>query len=343
MNIAVLAGGLSTERDVSLSSASMVLSALKKAGHPSVMVDSFLGLDSLPENIADLFTLHDEPHDTRVGTSAPDLACLQASRTGGQGLVGQNVIEVCNAADLVYMGLHGDAGEDGRMQAFFDALGIRYTGTGYLGSALAMNKWLTKQLLLKSGIPTAKAVYIQKGLPFPQDIPFPCVVKPCSGGSSIGVFKAETLEELQAAALEAFALEDTLLAEEYIPGREFSVGVLGGEALPVIEIIPDREFYDYTAKYQPGLTKEVCPADLPEPVATEMQQAALRVFDTLMLDVYARVDFMLDNAGNPYCLEANTLPGMTPTSLLPQEAAAVGYDYPALCEKIIALSLEKYR
>ncbi len=344
MDIVVLAGGLSVEREVSLSSGSLVAGALRRAGHNALLVDVFFGMENLPENISDAFKNADESV-YKVGENAPDIAAVRASREdSGLGEIGKNVIELCHAADIVYMGLHGEDGENGRMQAFFDVLGIKYTGAGYLGSALAMNKTLAKQAFTGAGIPTpAGASFFRGGSSKGADaLGFPCVVKPCSGGSSIGVAIAKDKTELEAALCEAFLLEDEVLVEQYIKGREFSVGVLGDTALPAIEIIPNEGFYDYAHKYQAGWTKEVCPADIDEGTEAAMRRYAVAAHKALRLEVYSRGEFILDAAGDLYCLEMNTLPGMTPTSLLPQEAAAVGISYEQLCGKIIELSLKKY-
>ncbi len=345
MDIVVLAGGLSVERDVSLSSGSLVLAALKKLGHRAVLVDAFLGTGALPANIKDAFGMPVNEEAYVVKTKAPDMAALIASRgEGGFGEIGENVIELCRAADIVYLALHGENGENGRMQAFFDILGIKYTGAGYLGSALAMNKALSKELLMDAGVKVPRGVRLKKcGLwPKTLGVGFPCVVKPCSGGSSIGVSIAKNEAELREALCAAYEYGDEALVEEYISGREFAVGVLGDVALPAIEIIPGEGFYDYEHKYQAGMTREVCPAEISEQQSERMQEAAIRAFEALMLEVYARGEFMMDAGGEIYCLEMNTLPGMTPTSLLPQEAAAAGIDYEGLCGRIISLSLKKY-
>jgi D-alanine-D-alanine ligase len=229
------------------------------------------------------------------------------------------------------------------MQAFFDVLGIKFTGSGYLGSALAMHKGVSKQIFRQNGIPTPNGVLVKKGGKFdPAAFSYPCVVKPCSGGSSIGVCLPKSPAECEEAMAQAFKYDKEVLVEEFIEGREFSVGILGDKALPPIEIIPRDGFYDYEHKYQPGWTDEVCPADIDADVARRLQQMALDAFRALRIDIYARGEFILDGAGNIFCLEMNTLPGMTPTSLLPQEAAAVGISYGELCESIIDLSLARY-
>jgi D-alanine-D-alanine ligase len=249
-------------------------------------------------------------------------------------------------ADIVFMALHGENGENGKLQAAFDLYGIKYTGSDYLSSAIAMNKDLAKQIMEAAGIPTPKGIAMTREtreddvtkLP----LGLPCVVKPCCGGSSIGVTIVNTAAEFQAALDEAFRWENELVIEEYVKGREFSVGVIEGKALPVIEIAPIQGFYDYKNKYKAGSAVETCPADLPEEISAQMRAYAEDVARAIGLTTYSRSDFLLDEKNRMYCLEANTLPGMTPTSLLPQEAAAVGMDFNELCEKIIAISLAKY-
>ncbi|MDO4571917.1 MAG: D-alanine--D-alanine ligase [Clostridia bacterium] len=345
MNIVVLAGGLSPERDVSLSSGVMAANALLSRGHRAVLVDLFFGLE-LPAGGAEEVFLRAAPLEPRpVPAAAPALDAVRAGRKSGFSPdIGNGVIELCRAADIVYLALHGDDGENGKLQAFFDLLGIRYTGSPSFGCALAMNKWIAKQLFGHAGILTPHGVHLRRGQDGMQDlIGLPCVVKPCCGGSSLGISIARTAAERAAALEEAFRYEDEVLVEEYIPGRELSCGVLGGEALPLIEIIPLESFYDYAHKYQAGLTEEITPARLEPELTQQIQAAAVQACRALRIEIYARVDFLLSAAGRVYCLEANTLPGMTPTSLLPQEAAAAGIDYPALCEKIITLSMRKYQ
>lgn len=345
MNIVVLAGGLSPERDVSLSSGTKACEAFRKNGHNAILVDLFMGVDSLPSPVSDAFTTLTALPPRSVSETAPDLAKVRASRADGfSPNIGNGVVELCHAADITYLALHGDDGENGRLQAFFDMMGIRYTGSGYLGCAVAMHKWVTKQLLIGASVLTPRGVLLHPGeRPDLSEFPLPLVIKPCCGGSSIGIAIARTEEELDAALADAFRYENEVLAEEYISGKELTCGVLGDVALPLVEIIPKEGFYDYAHKYQAGWTEEICPARLDPAITLRIQEAALAAYRALHLEVYGRVDFLLADDGSFYCLEANTLPGMTPTSLLPQEAAAVGVDYPALCDKIVALSLRKYK
>jgi D-alanine-D-alanine ligase len=342
MKIVVLAGGLSPERDVSFSSGTMAANALLSLGHQAILVDLFFGLPEW-DGKTDLFAQAKPLTPFRVSESEPDLDVLRRSRKAGfNDYIGLNVPELCEQADIVYMALHGDCGENGKLQAFFDARGVRYTGSGAEGCRNAMDKWISKQLFEAAGVLTPRGMLLKAGDPFdPDALPVPCVVKPCNGGSSIGVSIVHDRRELYDALKLAFSMENTILVEEYIKGRELSCGILGETALPPIEIIPLHGFYDYKNKYQAGAAREVTPAEIDAETTARIQRIALDVFRLLGLSVYGRIDFLLTEAGDAYCLEANTLPGMTPTSLLPQEAAVVGYSYERLCDTIISLSLQK--
>ncbi|MGN0985104.1 MAG: D-alanine--D-alanine ligase [Candidatus Enterenecus sp.] len=343
MKIVVLAGGLSPERNVSLSSGSKVCQTLRDRGHQAAFVDMYLGTGEAPET---LFDAPIPPELTRVARQAPDLEELKARR-GGDSLFGPGVLEVCAMADVVFLALHGSCGEDGRVQAALALLGIPFTGSGYLGSAIAMDKDLTKRLAAPAGVITPRWETVEyTGADIPGIVArteLPCVVKPVDSGSSIGVSIAHTREELEAALSAGLALGGHSVIEQYIAGREIQVGILEDKALPSIEIIPKVGFYDYENKYQPGAAEEICPAPIPPEWEERLGQAALTVFRTLGLSVYSRADFIVTEDGTPWFLEINTLPGMTPTSLLPQEAAAVGIGYGELCERIIAASLEARR
>ena len=342
MKIAVLAGGLSPERDVSFSSGTMAANALLSLGHQAILVDLFFGLPEW-DGKTDLFAGAKPLPPFRVSEAEPDLDALRRSRkTGYNDYIGLNVPELCEKADIVYMALHGDCGENGELQAFFDARGIRYTGSGAHGCRNAMDKWISKQMFMQAGILTPRGQLLKAGDPIDQDtFPIPCVVKPCNGGSSIGVSIVNDRRDLYDALKLAFSMENTILVEEYIKGRELSCGILGDTALPPIEIIPLHGFYDYKNKYQAGASREVTPAEIDAETTERIQKIALDVFRLLGLEVYGRIDFLLTGKGEAYCLEANTLPGMTPTSLLPQEAKVIGYSYEQLCDTIISLSLNK--
>lgn len=335
MKVVVLAGGTSTERDVSLITGSGIYKALKKNGHQVILLDVYLGYEGETDGI---FTRDCDwtENISAISEQNPDLEKIKAMRQDGdKNFFGPNVLSLCREADAVFMALHGANGEDGKIQACFELMGIPFTGTDFVSAAMAMDKGITKDLFKAYGIPTPVGIRLKKGETEATQVPFPCIVKACCGGSSVGVCIARNEEEYQAAKEEAFLYDNEVVIEQYITGREFSVGVMDGEALPVIEIAPKQGFYDYKNKYQAGSAIETCPAEISPEKTKEMQEIAVRVFRALRLKNYARMDFMMDGEENLYCLEANTLPGMTPTSLLPQEAAAIGISYEDLCEKIL--------
>lgn len=349
MNIVVLAGGLSTERDVSFKTGSMVAKALKENGHKVILLDVFMGYSDREEDLTGIFDRADEisVQVSDIPTEAPDLAKVKASRKDQSPcFFGPNVIKMCQMADIVFMALHGENGENGKIQAAFDLFGVKYTGSDYLSSAIAMNKETSKQFFLANGIPTPKGICMTRATRQDDitklDLTLPCVVKPCCGGSSIGVTIVKDAAEFKAALDDAFKWENELVIEEFVQGREFSVGVIEGKALPIIEIAPKEGFYDYKNKYKAGSTVETCPAELPEQVTKDMQHYAEEVARVIGLDTYSRSDFLLNDKNEMFCLEANTLPGMTPTSLLPQEAAVIGMSFNQLCEHLIDISLKKY-
>ena len=342
MKIAVICGGLSAERDVSISTGTGAARALRERGHKVAMVDLFLGDEKAAADPESAFTSDTENSVYSVRETEPDLEKIRRQR-GGKSLIGPGVLEICRAADIAFLALHGAEGENGKLQACLDIYGIPYTGSGYLGSALAMDKELSKILFREAGITTPPGVTLHRGDAVPAEIGFPCVVKPCSGGSSVGTSVVTEPEKLAAALEDAFSCDSAVLVEKYIRSRELTVGVMDGRAMAVIEIIPKTGFYDYKNKYQAGLTEEICPAPLSAEETERVQRQAERVYRALHLDAYGRVDFLMDKEdGTLYCLEANTLPGMTPTSLIPQMAAAEGMSYGELCEKIIEVSLKKY-
>ena len=343
MNIVVLAGGTSTEREISIVSGTGICGALRQKGHRAILVDVFCGLadpgvSHFPETYdIDAAAAYIRSFDARIKE-------MEAER---KGFFGPHVLELCDEAEIVFLALHGSNGEDGRVQAVFDLMGIRYTGTGYFSSAIAMDKGISKRLFLSSHLP------VPVGFTMRQDnydtdlrkrgLELPVVVKTCCGGSSVGVYIVHTQEEYEEALEKAFQYEREVVVEEYISGREFSVAVVDDVAYPVIEIRPLKGFYDYQNKYQPGSTIETCPADLSPELTQKMQDYAVAGARALGLQSYSRLDFLMDEKGDMYCLEANTLPGMTPTSLIPQEAKVLGMDYPELCEELIRVSLKKYQ
>lgn len=337
MNIIILCGGTSTERYISIISGSGAAKALRERGHNVFLLDVFDGCDDKAEkNAFDNSQDIDAAAEVMISRSDEVQSEARTRRT----FFGQNVLRLCYRADSVFMALHGANGEDGKVQAAFDLFGINYSGSGHVGSALAMDKGLTKILFNYFGIPTPKGFVIHKSDTDHSleghDVALPVVVKPLCGGSSVGVYIARTKEEYERAVKAVFLLEDKAMVESYIKGREFSVAVVNGKAYPVVEIIVEDGFYDYENKYN-GKTTEVCPADIPEEKAREMQKAAIEAVRALSVSGYARMDFMMDEEWKIYCIEANTLPGMTPTSLIPQEAAAIGISYEELCEILLGI------
>lgn len=335
MKVVVLAGGVSTERDVSLSTGCMIYKALRKNGHQAVLLDVYLGYTGVTKDLFD----RDEDWAAQIGEVSeqnPDIEAVKALRTdGSKCFFGPNVVEICEQADAVFMALHGENGENGRIQACFDLMGISYTGADFVGSAIAMDKGIAKDIFKAWDIPTPPGIRLRKGEKETERVPYPCVVKACCGGSSVGVCMARDEKEYAAAKADAFRYGAEVIVEQYIEGREFSVGVMEGTAMPVIEIAPKVGFYDYKNKYQAGSTVETCPAQISREKTKELQNVAERVFKALRLKNYARMDFRMNDKGEIFCLEANTLPGMTPTSLIPQEAAAMGISFEELCERIL--------
>ncbi|MDF2801336.1 MAG: D-alanine--D-alanine ligase [Anaerocolumna sp.] len=342
MKIVVLAGGLSPERDVSLSSGSLIANSLMDSGHEVLLLDVYEGIHT-DRDFNDLFfsTADGKCYEYTIPEIAPDLKDIKKRNGDSTAMIGKNVLDLCRFADVVFIALHGAMGENGRLQATLDNYGVKYTGTGYIGSLLAMDKDLTKKLIKNEGYVTADWILYNTNSNdlsiIKNKIGFPCVVKPLSNGSSIGVSIVSNESDLIQALTFASKYESIVLIEKKIEGREFSVGILKGESLPVIEIIPKSGFYDYKNKYQNGLTVEECPASLSKELTMRVQIIALNIHNLLRLGSYSRIDFILAEDNEFYCLEANTLPGMTPNSLIPQEALAYGISYDKLCE-MIALS-----
>lgn len=346
MKILILAGGTSTERDVSLVTGKCIYEALKRGGHKVVLADVYLGFDgkytgSSPESLFDSETDWTEGIGA-IDAKAPDIESVKAMRDPGyKGFLGPKVLDMCRAADVVVLGLHGENGENGKLQAYLDLEGIRYTGTDYKSSAICMDKQLAKEILAYNGIPVPKGRILRRGDDTANTIGYPCVVKVNSGGSSVGVNLCHNEEEYNKAMEESLAMDESVLVEEYIKGREFSVCVFDGKALPIIEIAPKEEFYDYKSKYQEGATVETCPAQISDSKTREMSIFAERAYKALRLKSYVRFDFLMrERDESLYCLEANTLPGMTPMSLVPQEARAAGIEFDKLWEMIVATALK---
>ncbi|KFN91943.1 D-alanine--D-alanine ligase [Tetragenococcus muriaticus] len=333
MRIVVLAGGKSDEHDVSMSSGSMIANALIAKGHQVLLLD--LSMD-LPD-VSDFDTAYQKYKKEQYSATILSTFTKQHGKE-----IGENIIEICRTAQMTFVGLHGGIGENGKLAALFDIYDIKYTGTGYQGSLLAMNKQISKELLRFHGFLTANWKVITKNYE-PSTISLPAVVKPIDNGSSIGVSLVNHSDDLKTAVEETLTYTNNgkLLIEDKIEGREFSVGVLGKKVLPVIEIRPKNGFYDYTNKYQQGLTEEITPAVIANETKMKLQHLAKEVHELFSLEVYSRTDFLLSDSGDIFIIEANSLPGMTPTSLFPQEAQAKGIEYEDLCQKIIELSMQK--
>ena len=344
MKIVVLAAGTSTERDVSIVSGTGVCTALRSLGHQAILLDVFFG-DAEADPAAAFGGEYDvEAAAAKIQAMTPYVEKEKASR---RSFFGPQVLELCREADFVFLALHGANGEDGRVQAALDLFGIPYSGTDYVSSAVAMDKTRTKQIFRSSGIPTPRGKTVYRGqtsaLELLSEMELPMIVKPQCGGSSIGITICRTMDELRRGLETSFQYERAALVEEFIEGRELTAAVLGNTVYPIVEIIPKKGFYDYTNKYQPGMTDEICPAQIPAEKAEEIREIALHAHAALGIQAYARYDFLMrESDGSIYCLEANTLPGMTPTSLVPLEARTAGLSYPELCQKLIDLSLKKY-
>lgn len=344
MKIVVLAGGTSTERDVSIVSGTGICNGLRAKGHQAILVDVFCGAETV--DWADPFPReYDvEAASAYIKSFNPHIEQLKKMR---KDFFGPNVLELCKKADFVFLGLHGANGEDGRIQAAFDLMGIKYTGTGYLSSAMAMDKGVTKWMFQMKGVPVPGGVTMKRHTRKEDlaelGLAFPVVVKTCCGGSSIGVYIVKDKEEYMKALDAAFVYEEEVVVEEFIQGTEYTVAVVDGKAYPVVQIVPCQGFYDYENKYKPGAVKETCPAPISSELTRRLQDYAVQGYRALGLESYARLDFIVTDDEKIYCLEANTLPGMTPTSLIPQEAAVLGMDYPTLCEELIRVSEKKYK
>ncbi len=346
MKIVVLSGGFCTERHVGLVSGSGVCRALREKGHQAIFVDMFMGLENYHGKLEDIFDAPDGLLEkVAIEETAPDLEAVRAARQDkSPSLLGKDVLKVCAMADVVFLAMHGANGEDGRIQATLDLVGVPYTGSGYLGSAMAMDKAVTKRMMDSLGIRTAPWVdvhYTKDDIPrLTQELMVPCAVKMVNGGSSIGMALPDTREELEKALYDLLPYGGHVVVEKKIKGREIQIAVLGDTYLPAVEIIPNGEYFDYVCKYQKGGAEEICPAPISDEEWRQVGEMALKLHQGLGLAVYSRSDFLLDAEGKAWCLEINTLPGMTPTSLVPQEAAQVGLSYADLCEKIVLDSIE---
>ncbi|HLE57117.1 MAG TPA: D-alanine--D-alanine ligase [Rhodothermia bacterium] len=338
MKITVLMGGASAERNVSLASGLRIAAALRSRGHEVTAFDPSQGVIT-PDAERAL-------SEGGVGREPPSLESL-AKATGGSFLPALERQPEVVSADVVFLALHGGQGEDGTLQALLDMAHIRYTGSGHLASALAMDKDLSKKLFRADGVTTPDWLMAPTSIEEVEGtLGLPVVVKPSKQGSTVGLTVVKERGQFEAAVKEAWRFDDEVMIEQFIPGRELTVGILGDRALPVGEIKPKHEIYDYECKYTPGMAEEEFPAKLSASQTAELQRQALAAFRALKLGGCARIDFRLassdddnaDDGGDFYCLEANTLPGMTEFSLIPQGAAAIGMSFAELCEEIVNLA-----
>ncbi|MBD1209977.1 MAG: D-alanine--D-alanine ligase [Ignavibacteria bacterium] len=340
MNIAVLMGGISAERNVSFASGKAIAEALQSRGHRVVALDPALGANG----VIDLATFQ---ADAGREPTAQELAAFSP----------KSLLDCAHSphlkdVDIVFLALHGKYGEDGYIQALLDMQGIRYTGSAMLSSTLAMSKLMSKRIFQSAGIPTplflalsSKSI-LEKGADYDlvdelrSELGDGLVIKPDSEGSTVGITIVPNgnVDEIKRGIELAATLGEIILVEQFIEGRELTVAVLGDETLPIIEIRTDTGFYDYAHKYTKGRTEYICPADVPPDVEDFVSQLALSAHEALGCRAYSRVDFRLNDEFQAFCLEVNTLPGMTGTSLVPKSAAAAGIEFGELCEKIIGLS-----
>jgi D-alanine-D-alanine ligase len=326
MRVTVLTGGTSAERDVALASAVQAVGALRSRGHEVAVVDTARGFIPQSDEAALLSGV--------VGTEPPPIDRLHALERGLL-LSGLANLAVVRDADVLFLALHGGRGEDGTLQTLLEMVGVPYTGSGRLGSAMAMDKDISKRLFRTAGVQTADWVMAPASRSRIEcDFGWPVVVKPSKQGSTVGLTVVKAGKDFDAAVTLARQYDDEVMIERFVPGRELTVGILEGKALPTGEIIPRHEIFDYECKYTPGMSEEIFPADLPASVTAECGRLSVLAHEALKLGGYSRVDFRLTPEGDLFCLEVNTLPGMTATSLLPQAARAVGIEFPELCERI---------
>jgi D-alanine-D-alanine ligase len=330
VRVTLITGGATAERTVAFAGAGQIVAALRGRGHTVEVVDTVTGLLA-PADEGRLLS-------DAVGREPPAVAELDRRERAllSSGLA---ALPAVRQADVLFLNLHAGRGEGGTLQALLEVIGVPYTGSGPLASALAMDKDLAKRLFRSAGVPVPAWFMAPVA---PEDVTtalgWPVIVKPSKMGSSVGMTLVSSAKGLAGAVALARRYDPEVMAEQYIPGRELTVGILGDVPLPVGEIVPKHELFDYECKYTPGMSEEVFPAALDTALARHLQELALAAHRALKLGGYSRVDFRLSPDGDIFCLEANTLPGMTRTSLLPQAARAAGIDFPELCERICRLA-----
>ena len=325
MKIAVLFGGTSEERDVSIARAAQIIPALRRLGHEVSAVDTATGrLDSAAER---------RLLATGVAPEPPSNA--QIANVRGRAIALSPTAFNIREVELVFLALHGGAGEDGRIQAMLDLAGLAYTGSNHISSAAAMDKDLSKRLFRSIGVPTPNWLMAPVAEETVESaLGWPVVVKPNKQGSTVGLTVVREPVRLRAAVDRAKGYDSEVMVEAFVAGREFTVGILNGLALPVGEIVAPGEVFDYQSKYQAGGAREIFPADIGAAESAQLKDYALHAHGVLKLGAYTRIDFRRDDQGNFWCLEANSLPGMTATSLLPQAAKAAGIEFPDLLDQI---------
>lgn len=328
LNIILLVGGTSTERYISKLSSKSIYEALLKLGHNVILLDPAYG-DNQPAEPEKFF----DDKDFGEISNSNYIKCFNKKEF--------------DLADLVFLGLHGKWGEDGTVQAILDLKGIKYTGSKTLASAVTMDKILSKILFDEYNIPTPKWFSFRNDEITSEDvikkieteIGYPAIIKPNDQGSTVGLSICRKRDDVKNALLLAKDYSEKILVEEFIPGRELTVGIIGDTALPVLEIKPKHEIYDYECKYTSGMSEYIVPADIPNEISKQLQKISLKAFKVLECEGYARIDFRLSPDNKFYLLEINTLPGMTSLSLVPKMAKAVGMSFEELIDKIIQLSL----
>ncbi|MEO8209144.1 MAG: D-alanine--D-alanine ligase [bacterium] len=344
MKIVLITGGPSAEREVSIASSRSILKALRDLGHSVKVIDPIYG----DEEVNEEFIFKSE-----IKKESPSLEKLNEIKNSNR-----NILKCINSGlfdniDLAFLGVHGKFGEDGRIQTLLELRGINYTGSDVFSSALSMDKNISKIILNSIGIKTPDWLILQKNChPNYEEINrsildsfgYPCVVKPNDEGSTVGlsIVKPDVEDvQLQNAIELAFNYSDTILIEQFVNGRELTVPIIGDEVFPVIEIRPKNGFYDYEHKYTKGMTEYFCPAEISKEIEQKAKENSLNAHKAIGCSVYSRIDFILDDKNDLYCLEVNTLPGMTETSLVPKSAAAKGMSFEQLIKKLIELSLKK--
>lgn len=337
MNIAVIFGGISTERNVSIAGGKSVIEALKSKGHNVIPIDPAFG--------ADIYLAEEALIDLSKFPTIEELSQMSTKK-----YIDAVQSSIFDTVDVAFIVLHGKNGEDGLIQALLELRGIPYTGSGVKASALAMDKLASKNLFAAAGLLTPPWMIIRKNefedekiiKEIRKELGPKIVIKPNDQGSSVGVsiILDGNLDAIKSGLQSGFTYSDILVVEQFIEGREITVGILGENALPVIEIIPKDEFYDYKHKYTKGNTEYVCPAEIPEDIAEFAQSMALICSNVIGASGFSRADFRLSEEGEPYLLELNTIPGFTSTSLVPMAAGKIGLEFPELCEEIIRIALE---